>query len=42
MNTVKVILYEHLPFLIPFLLADIVSGFLFAVGLEVTPVRVGL
>jgi peptide/nickel transport system permease protein len=42
MNTVKVILYEHLPFLIPFLLADIVSGFLFAVGLEVTLSVLGL
>jgi peptide/nickel transport system permease protein len=42
MSTVKVILQEHLPFLIPFLLADIVSGFLFAVGLEVTLSVLGL
>jgi peptide/nickel transport system permease protein len=33
---------EHLPFLIPFLLADIVSGFLFAIGLEVTLSILGL
>lgn len=42
MNAIKVILHEHLPFLIPFLLADVVSGFLFAVGLEVTLSVLGL
>ncbi len=42
MNPIKVILHEHLPFLIPFLLADVVSGFLFAVGLEVTLSVLGL
>ena len=33
---------EHLPFLIPFLLADVVSGFLFAIGIEVTLSVLGL
>lgn len=38
----RVVLKEHLPFLIPFLLADVVSGFLFAIGLEVTLSVLGL
>lgn len=38
----RIILHEHLPFLIPFLLADVVSGFLFAIGLEVTLSVLGL
>jgi peptide/nickel transport system permease protein len=42
MNTLKVVVQEHLPFLIPFLLADIVSGFLFAIGFEVTLSVLGL
>jgi peptide/nickel transport system permease protein len=42
MNTLKVVLKEHLPFLIPFLLADVVSGFLFAIGFEVTLSVLGL
>jgi peptide/nickel transport system permease protein len=42
MNPLKVILREHLPFLIPFLLADAVSGFLFAIGMEVTLSVLGL
>lgn len=42
MNTIKVVLQEHLPFLIPFMLADIVSGFLFAIGFEVTLSVLGL
>ncbi|MBZ0292748.1 MAG: ABC transporter permease [Anaerolineae bacterium] len=42
MNTVKVVVQEHLPFLIPFLLADAVSGFLFAIGMEVTLSVLGL
>jgi peptide/nickel transport system permease protein len=42
MGTLKIILREHLPFLIPFLLADAVSGFLFAIGLEVTLSVLGL
>ncbi len=36
MSTLKIVRREHLPFLIPFLLADVVSGFLFAIGFEVT------
>lgn len=42
MNPVKIVLQEHLPFLIPYLLADIVSGFLFAIGFEVTLSILGL
>jgi peptide/nickel transport system permease protein len=42
MGTVKVVTREHLPFLIPFLLADVVSGFLFAIGFEVTLSVLGL
>jgi peptide/nickel transport system permease protein len=42
MNTFKVVTREHFPFLIPFLLADVVSGFLFAIGLEVTLSVIGL
>lgn len=42
MNTPKVVVQEHLPFIIPFLLADVVSGFLFAIGFEVTLSILGL
>ncbi len=42
MNTFKIVVQEHLPFLIPFLLADVVSGFLFAIGFEVTLAVLGL
>lgn len=42
MGTLKIVLREHLPFLIPFLLADVVSGFLFAIGFEVTLSVLGL
>lgn len=42
MSAFKIVTQEHLPFLIPFLLADVVSGFLFAIGLEVTLSILGL
>ena len=42
MNTLKIVTQEHLAFLIPFLLADVVSGFLFAIGFEVTLSVLGL
>lgn len=42
MNAFKIVIQEHLPFLIPFLLADMVSGFLFAIGFEVTLSVLGL
>jgi len=42
MNPLKIVVQEHLPFLIPFLLADVVSGFLFAIGFEVTLSILGL
>lgn len=42
MNIFKIVIREHLPFLIPFMLADIVSGFLFSIGIEVTLSYLGL
>lgn len=42
MNAVKVVVQEHLPFLIPLLLADAVAGFLWAIGMEVTLSVLGL
>jgi peptide/nickel transport system permease protein len=42
MSTFKIILREHFPFLIPFALADMVSGFLFAIGFEITMAILGL
>ncbi len=42
MGTLKIVVQEHLPFLIPFLLADMVSGFLFAIGFEITLSVLGL
>lgn len=42
MNAWKIVIQEHLPFIIPFLLADVVSGFLFAIGVEVTLSILGL
>lgn len=42
MNTFKIVVQEHLPFLIPFMMADVVSGFLFAIGFEVTLAVLGL
>ncbi|MYI41450.1 MAG: ABC transporter permease [Chloroflexi bacterium] len=42
MSTRKIVLQEHLPFIVPFLLADIVSGFVFSIGIEVTLSYLGL
>jgi peptide/nickel transport system permease protein len=42
MSSWKIVIQEHLPFIIPFMLADIVSGFLFAIGIEVTLSVLGL
>ncbi len=42
MNTLKIVVQEHLPFIIPFMLVDIVSGFLFSIGIEVTLSYLGL
>jgi peptide/nickel transport system permease protein len=42
MHTLKIILREHFPFLIPFMLADMVSGFLYAIGMEITLAILGL
>jgi peptide/nickel transport system permease protein len=42
MNALKIVIQEHLPFLLPFLMADAVSAFLFAIGLEVTLSILGL
>ncbi len=42
MSTRKIVVQEHLPFIIPFLLADMVSGFVFSIGIEVTLSYLGL
>ena len=42
MSTFKIVVREHLPFIIPFLLADVISGFLFSIGIEVTLSYLGL
>ena len=42
MSTVKIVIREHLPFILPFLLADVISGFLFAINMEVTLSYLGL
>lgn len=42
MNPLKIVVNEHLPFIIPFLLADAISGFLFSIGIEVTLSYLGL
>lgn len=42
MSTWKIVIREHLPFIIPYLLADAVSGILFAIGFEVTLSSLGL
>lgn len=38
----QIIFKEHMPFLIPYLLADSISGFLFAIGMEITLSVLGL
>lgn len=42
MKTPKVIYKEHFPFLIPYMMADIISGFLWAIGMEITLSALGL
>ena len=42
MNIINVVVKEHLPFLIPLLLADAVAGFLWAIGMDVTLSVLGL
>ena len=42
MSAVKIVIREHLPFIIPFLLADAISGFLFAINMEITLSYLGL
>lgn len=42
MKPFHIVRKEHLPFIVPFMLADVVSGFLFAVGFEVTLSVLGL
>ena len=41
-NTFQIILKEHFPFLIPYLMADFISGFLWAIGMEITLSVLGL
>lgn len=42
MGRLQIIMRERFPFLIPFTLADMVSGFLYAIGLEITLTILGL
>ena len=42
MRTWKIIIKEHVPFLIPFLLVDMVSAFMWAVGMEIALSILGL
>lgn len=42
MNTFKVVFKEHFPFLIPYMMADFISGFLWAIGMEITLSILGL
>lgn len=42
MSTIRIVIREHLPFIIPYMLADVISGFLFSIGLEVTMSYLGL
>jgi len=41
-KTLMVIYKEHFPFLIPYMMADIISGFLWAIGMEITLSVLGL
>ena len=42
MRPLTVILREHVPFLVPFILADAITGFLYAIGMEITLSILGL
>lgn len=42
MRTPAIILREHVPFLVPFILADAITGFLWAIGMEITLSILGL
>lgn len=42
MSTFSVVTREHLPFLVPYIMADIISGFLWAMGMEITLSVLGL
>jgi peptide/nickel transport system permease protein len=41
-NTPQVIVKEHFPFLLPYIMADFISGFLWAIGMEITLSVLGL
>jgi peptide/nickel transport system permease protein len=41
-RTFGIILKEHIPFLIPYIMADFISGFLWAIGMEITLSVLGL
>lgn len=41
-NIFQVVLKEHFPFLIPYMMADFISGFLWAIGMEITLSVLGL
>lgn len=42
MKTPKIVYKEHFPFLIPYMMADIISGFVYAIGMEITLSVLGL
>jgi len=42
MSTFSVVTREHLPFLVPYIMADVISGFLWAMGMEITLSVLGL
>jgi len=42
MNALKVVSKEHLPFLVPYLMADLISGMLWAIAMEITLAVLGL
>lgn len=42
MNMSKIVTREHLPFLIPYVMADFISGILWAIGMEITLAVLGL
>jgi ABC-type dipeptide/oligopeptide/nickel transport systems, permease components len=42
MSTFSVVTREHLPFLVPYIMADVISGFIWAMGMEITLSVLGL
>ena len=42
MSGIKIAVKEHFPFLLPYLIADMISGFMWAIGMEITLAVLGL